>query len=53
MKYNFDEIINRKNTDALNYDGWRQYIFKADKNAHFDFKDDEFVSLQGTLPSPI
>lgn len=45
MKYNFDEIINRKNTDALNYDGWRQYIFKADKSARFDFKDDEFVRM--------
>lgn len=43
MKYNFDEIIDRKDTDALNYDGWRQYIFKTDKDAQFAFTDNEFV----------
>ena len=31
MKYNFDEIIDRKDTDALNYDGWRQYILSKRK----------------------
>ena len=29
MKYNFDEIIDRKNTNALNTDGFRGYIFHA------------------------
>ncbi|HHN8317437.1 TPA: hypothetical protein ACRRWN_003034 [Morganella morganii] len=45
MKYNFDEIIERKDTDALNYDGWRQYIFKTDKNSRFAFNDDQFVRM--------
>ncbi|MEY0450817.1 MalY/PatB family protein [Proteus terrae] len=45
MKYNFDEIIDRKDTDALNYDGWRQYIFKADKDAQFAFADNEFIRM--------
>ena len=29
MKYNFDEIIDRRNTNALNTDGFRGYIFHA------------------------
>lgn len=45
MKYNFDEIIDRKDTDALNYDGWRQYIFKADKDTQFAFADNEFIRM--------
>ena len=28
--YNFDEIIDRRHTNALNTDGFRYYIFKAD-----------------------
>ena len=29
MKYNFDEIIERRHTNALNTDGFRGYIFHA------------------------
>ncbi|HCR4054435.1 TPA: aminotransferase, partial [Morganella morganii] len=32
-------------TDSLNYDGWRQYIFKDDKNAKYNFDDDEFIRM--------
>jgi cystathionine beta-lyase len=45
MKYNFDEIINRQHTNALNTDGFRQYIFKADSEATFRFKDEEFIRM--------
>lgn len=45
MMYNFDEIIDRKNTDSLNYDGWRQYIFKDNKNTKYNFQDDEFIRM--------
>ena len=27
MKYNFDEIVDRRHTNALNTDGFRGYIF--------------------------
>ena len=30
--YNFDEIIDRQHTNALNTDGFRSYIFKADES---------------------
>lgn len=45
MAYDFDEIIDRKNTDSLNYDGWRQYIFNDNKNSKYNFKDEEFIRM--------
>ncbi len=45
MKYNFDEIIDRSNTNALNTDGWRSYIFGAEKDRKFPYEDDEFVRM--------
>lgn len=45
MKYNFDEVIDRKNTNALNTDGFRQYIFKSDQLMEFPYADDEFIRM--------
>ena len=41
--YNFDEIIDRKSTNALNIEGFRSYIFKADDDMKFPYEDDEFI----------
>ncbi len=43
--YDFDEIIERRNTNALNTDGFRDYIFHADDSMKFPFKDDEFIRM--------
>lgn len=43
--YNFDEIIDRKNTNAMNTDGFRDYIFHADENMKFPYEDDEFIRM--------
>ncbi len=43
--YNFDEIIERRGTNALNTDGFRGYIFHAGPEKVFPFKDDEFVRM--------
>lgn len=43
--YNFDEIIDRTNTNALNTDGFRSYIFKADDSMTFPYKDEEFIRM--------
>jgi len=45
MKYNFDEIIDRRGTNAMNTDGFREYIFKATKDMTFPYKDEEFVRM--------
>lgn len=43
--YNFDEIINRQNTNAMNTDGFRDYIFHADETMTFPYRDEEFVRM--------
>lgn len=46
MTYDFDEIIDRKHTNALNTDGVRGYIFHDfEGKKTFPFKDDEFVRM--------
>ena len=46
MKYNFDEIVDRYHTNALNTDGFRGYIFHDFEGKKvFPFKDDEFVRM--------
>lgn len=43
--YNFDEVIDRKNTNSLNTDGFRSYIFHADADMKFPYEDDEFIRM--------
>ena len=43
--YDFDEIIDRQHTNALNTDGFRGYIFHAGPEKVFPYKDDEFVRM--------
>ena len=45
MKYNFDEIIDRQHTNAMNTDGFRDYIFHADDSMTFPYKDEEFIRM--------
>lgn len=43
--YNFDEIIDRRHTNAMNTDGFRSYIFHADDKMTFPYKDEEFIRM--------
>src|SRR5699024_896904 len=43
--YNFDEIIDRRHTNAMNTDGFRDYIFQADDTMTFPYKDEEFIRM--------
>ncbi|SDE36828.1 MalY/PatB family protein [Sporomusa acidovorans] len=45
MTYNFDEIIDRKNSNAMNTEGFREYIFHADSTMRFPYADDEFIRM--------
>lgn len=45
MTYNFDEIIDRRHTNALNTDGFRGYIFHAGPEKVFPYQDDEFIRM--------
>ena len=44
MKYDFDEIIDRRHTNALSTDGFRDYIFK-DPSIAFPYADEEFIRM--------
>ena len=43
--YDFDEIIDRRGTYALNTDGFRSYIFRADETMKFPYRDEEFIRM--------
>ncbi|MEW4413125.1 PatB family C-S lyase [Clostridium sp. AN503] len=43
--YNFDEIIDRQHTNAMNTDGFRDYIFHADESMTFPYRDEEFIRM--------
>ena len=45
MKYNFDEVIERRHTNCMNTDGFRSYIFHADDSMKFPYADDEFIRM--------
>ena len=45
MKYNFDETVDRKNSNSMNTDGFREYIFHASPDMKFPFADDEFIRM--------
>ncbi|MDO5532439.1 MalY/PatB family protein [Sutterella sp.] len=45
MTYDFDEIIDRRNSNSLNTDGFRQYIFHDDGTMKFPYRDEEFVRM--------
>ena len=45
MKYDFDEIIDRRNTNAMNTDGFRGYIFHAGPEMKFPYADEDFVRM--------
>jgi cystathionine beta-lyase len=44
MDYDFDEIIDRTGTNALNTDGWRDYMFH-DPDLRLPFPESEFVRM--------
>lgn len=45
MHYNFDEIIDRKHTNSINTDGFRDFIFHAGPDMKFPYADDEFIRM--------
>ncbi len=44
MKYNFDEIIDRRNTNCTSIEGFRQYIFH-DPELKLPYKDEELIRM--------
>lgn len=42
---NFDKTIDRRGTNAMKVDGFRDYIFHADASMTFPYKDEEFIQM--------
>ncbi len=45
VMYNFDEVIDRRHTNAMNTDGFRGYIFHADETMTFPYADEDFIRM--------
>ena len=45
MKYNFDKIIDRRNTNAMSVEGFRTYLFSEDDALDIQCADDELISM--------
>lgn len=45
MKYDFDEIIDRRGTNSENVEGFRAYMFSDEPDIEFPFADDEFIRM--------
>lgn len=43
--YNFDEIIDRRGSNAMSTDGFREYIFHADETITFPCRDEDFIRM--------
>lgn len=45
MIYNFDEVIDRRDTNAMSTDGFREYIFHAPPTMKFPYEDNDFIRM--------
>jgi cystathionine beta-lyase len=45
MRYNFDEIISRKDTNAMSVDGFRDYLFANNEQLEFPCRNDELITM--------
>lgn len=45
MKYDFDQIVDRKGTNSMNVEGFKSYIFGAYPGIEFPYADDEFIRM--------
>jgi cystathionine beta-lyase len=45
MKYNFDEIIDRQNTNAMSLEGYRAYLFGDSDEFDSDYLDEELIPM--------
>ena len=45
VMYNFDEVIDRRHTNAMNTDRFRGYIFHADETMTFPYADEDFIRM--------
>ena len=45
MRYDFDEIIDRRNTNSENVEGFRSYMFSDEPDIELPVPDDELIRM--------
>lgn len=45
MQYHFDEIIDRKGTNSVSFEGWKGYMFNNNGDKPFPFKEEEYIRM--------
>lgn len=45
MKYNFDEVIDRRNTNSMKISGYNEYLFPTLDNVKYPVPDEELVQM--------
>ncbi len=45
MTYDFDEIIDRADTNSVTYEGWRSFLFPNDHDLQISYANHELISL--------
>lgn len=45
MKYNFDEVIDRSNTNSMKVMGFRDYLFPDQREVKYKYADDKLVKM--------
>ncbi|MNS52328.1 Cystathionine beta-lyase PatB [compost metagenome] len=45
MQYNFDEIIDRKGTNSVSFEGWKGYMFGTNGDKTFPFTEEEYIRM--------
>lgn len=45
MKYDFDEIIERNNTNAMKTDGYKEYLFPNNPNITINFDNNDLIQM--------
>lgn len=43
--YDFDEVINRKGTNAMALEGYRGYLFEPDEDLSGNYEEDDFIPM--------
>ena len=45
MKYNFDKIINRHDTNSMSTDGFREYLFNKEDKLKINYADNDLIRM--------
>ena len=45
MKYNFDKIVDRRGTNAMSVEGYKEYLFDGEDALDINYKEDDIIKM--------